>query len=184
MKGFYYVLGIIAVVAIVRNFDDKPKDPENRTYESSYNSSSTATATVEDDPYINNRLNTGNVPYSNQYLSGDGSSIVIRTSSSSSCDLVAIVKKNGSIVKNAYICAGNSYTFSVPNGTYQVFFYGGKGWNPNKTMPNGIQGGFVSNESYSKDNPITLDYEEMTYELIPQQNGNFTTRQSSGTEIF
>jgi hypothetical protein len=29
-----------------------------------------------------------------------------------------------------------------------------------------------------------LDYEEMTYELIPQQNGNFTTRQSSGTEIF
>ncbi len=88
------------------------------------------------------------------------------------------------MVCNAYIEAGDSYTFNLPNGYYQVFFYGGKGWNPNKTMPNGIEGGFVANESYSKDNPVSLEYQGLEYELIPQLNGNFTTKQSSAIEIF
>lgn len=184
MKIIYCIVGIVAVIVLTSNCDDKPKNPENRTYESSYESSSTATAIVEDNPYINNRIPTGSQPYSNAFLEGDASSIVIKTSYNSNCDLIAIVKHNGYIVRNAYICAGDSYRFSIPNGTYQVFFYAGKGWNPQKAMPNGISGGFVSNESYSKDSPITLDYEEMDYELIPQQNGNFSTRQSSSAEIF
>ncbi len=41
-----------------------------------------------------------------------------------------------------------------------VFFYSGTGWNPNKQMPssscNSLRGGFVSNESVTKDNYINL----------------------------
>lgn len=88
------------------------------------------------------------------------------------------------MVANAYIKAGGSYKFNLPNGTYQVFFYGGRGWNPNKTMPNGQDGGFVANESYSKDEPVSLDYQGLEYELIPQRNGNFSTEQSSAREVF
>ena len=88
------------------------------------------------------------------------------------------------MVRNAYIVGGDSYTFNLPNGNYQVFFYGGRGWNPEKQMPNGDMGGFVVNESFSKDKPVTLVYQGLEYELILQQNGNFSTEPSSASEMF
>lgn len=188
---------------------DSRKDPNQRTYESSYKSSSTETGSSQERAYVNNSLNTGNSPYksnepsveenpyynnslstgSSPYSSHVGSvtgesQISVSTSASSNCDVVVIVKSRGRIARNAYIEAGNSYTFYVPNGTYQVFFYAGKGWNPNKNMPNGLKGGFVANESYSKDSPVNLEYQGLTYELILQPNGNFSTQQSSASEIF
>ena len=140
---------------------------------------------VEENPYYNNSLSTGSSPYSSHVGSATGESqISVSTSASSNCDVVVIVKSKGRIARNAYIEAGNSYTFYVPNGTYQVFFYAGKGWNPNKNMPNGLKGGFVANESYSKDSPVNLEYQGLTYELILQPNVNFSTQQSSASEIF
>ena len=188
---------------------DSKKNPNQRTYESSYNSSSTATespqerayvdnslntgsspyenrgSSVEESPYYNNSLSTGSSPYSSYGASAtDESQISVSTSANSNCDVVVIVKSGGVIARNAYIKAGGSYTFYIPNGRYQVFFYGGKGWNPNKSMPGGLTGGFVANESYSKDSPVDLNYQGLTYELIPQANGNFNTQQSSANEIF
>lgn|SRR5574344_219806 len=164
---------------------DSKKNPENRTYENGYSSSSTATETSEDDEYIDNSLETGSQPYSNDNeVYGNDSQITVTTSSNSNSDVVVILKSDGEIVKNAYLNAGSSYTFNLPNGSYQVFFYGGKGWNPNKTMSNGSQGGFVANESYSKNSPVTLNYQGLSYELIPQQNGNFSTQQSDASEVF
>lgn len=188
---------------------DSRRNPNQRTYESSYRSGSTATEfsqdksyvnnslntgskpytesepSAEDNPYYNNSLSTGSSPYSSHVGSVTGESqISVSTSASSNCDVVVIVKSRGRIARNAYIEAGNSYTFYVPNGTYQVFFYAGKGWNPNKNMPNGLKGGFVANESYSKDSPVNLEYQGLTYELILQPNGNFSTQQSSASEIF
>ena len=163
---------------------NRKPNPENRTYENAYNSSSTATATEADNPYLENKLQTGSIPYNNGPCYGEGSTISVITSANSECDVVVIVKENGQIVRNAYIEAGDSYEFSVPNGTYQVFFYGGKGWNPQKKMAGGYVGGFVANESYSKDSPESLNYQEVSYELTPQPNGNFSTMQSNASEIF
>ena len=188
---------------------DSRQNPNQRTYESSYSSKSTATESplereyvdnslntgstpykssepsIEENPYYNNSLSTGSSPYiSNGVSAKDESQISVSTSASSNCDVVVIIKSDGEIARNAYIKAGGSYTFYVPNGRYQVFFYGGKGWNPNKSMPGGLTGGFVANESYSKDSPVSLNYQELTYELIPQPNGNFSTQQSSASEIF
>jgi len=188
---------------------DSRRNPNQRTYESSYRSGSTATEfsqdksyvnnslntgskpytesepSAEDNPYYNNSLSTGSAPYTSYGLSSENESqISVSTSANSNCDVVVIIKQGGEIARNAYINAGGSYTFSIPNGTYQVFFYAGKGWNPNKIMPNGMEGGFVANESYSKDSPVSLSYQKLTYELIPQPNGNFNTQQSSASEIF
>ena len=203
--------GVVAIgylfAAILLMGCDSRKNPNQRTYENSYSSSSKATSTKKDraylgnslstgeqpyqkpaaerSPYYNNSLSTGSSPYSNaNYANGDESEICISTSSNSNCDVVAIIKRGSTIVRNSYIRAGGSYTFNLPNGTYQVFFYGGKGWNPDKSMPGGLRGGFVANESYSKDSPVNLNYEILTYELIPQANGNFSTQQSSANEIF
>ena len=42
----------------------------------------------------------------------------------------------------------------------------------------------VANESFSKYNAVTLDYQGLNYELISQRNGNFNTEQSSKQEMF
>lgn len=137
-----------------------------------------------DNAFINNRLQTGKRPYNNFECNGDDSAIGVTTSRNSVYDMVVIVKKNGYIVRNAYVEAGDSYKFYLPDGTYQVFFYSGNGWNPDKSMPGGYTGGFVENESFSKADAVSLNCQEMDYELIPQPNGNFSTMESNASEIF
>jgi hypothetical protein len=140
------------------------------------------------DKYINNSLNTGSTPYS-RYYGGNAScsnygcsEIKVRTSNS---DVIVTIKKNGKVVRHAYINARNSYTFSFPNGTYQTFFYYGKGWNPRKEMKGGkIKGGFISDEHFGKDDPQTLNNNILQYELVLQQNGNFSTRPSNPEEAL
>ena len=87
------------------------------------------------DKYINNSLRTGSTPYS-KYYGGNSScndygcsQVKIRTSNS---DVLVTIKKNSKVFRHAFIQSGDSYTFSFPNGTYQAFFYYGKGWNPEK----------------------------------------------------
>ena len=142
--------------------------------------------------YINNSLRTGATPYAYCYGSNSScddygcSEIKVKTPSNS--DVMVTIKKNGRVYRHAYIKAGSRYTFEFPNGTYQAFFYYGKGWNPNKFMKEAscgtIRGGFVSDEHVSKDSPQQLNNSILTYELILQQNGNFSTRPSSVSEAF
>lgn len=174
MKRISSVFAVMAIIVCCSCGGGTKPNPENKTYENS----SLVTALLE------NRLQTGAIPYNNNTCKGDESKISVSTSASSECDVVVIVKRNNHIVRNVYIEAGDSYEFSVPNGTYQVFFYGGKGWNPHKKMTGGYVGGFEANESYSKDSPVALNHQGVSYELIPQQNGNFSTIQSNASEIF
>jgi hypothetical protein len=140
------------------------------------------------DKYISNSLPTGATPYS-RYYGGNSScsdygcsQIKVRTSNS---DVLVTIKKNDKVVNHAFIQSGDSYTFSFPNGTYQPFFYYGKGWNPEKEMKNGeIKGGFITNEDFGKDDPQSLQNNVLEYELILQQNGNFSTRPSNPEEAL
>lgn len=142
--------------------------------------------------YINNSLMTGATPYSHLYgnntpCTGYGcSEISVKTSSNS--DVLVTIKSNGSVVRHAYIRAGDSYAFQMPNGTYQAFFYYGKGWNPEKimkqTIGEAIKGGFVANETFGKDGPQMLNNSVLTYQLILQRNGNFKTQASNAAEAF
>jgi len=140
------------------------------------------------DRYIKNSLSTGATPYS-KYYGGNSScndygcsQIKVRTSNS---DVLVTIKMNDKVVRHAFIQAGDRYTFSFPNGTYQAFFYYGKGWNPEKEMKGGeIKGGFISNEDFGKDDPQYLSNNVLEYELILQQNGNFSTRPSNPEEAL
>lgn len=134
--------------------------------------------------YSNISLKTGDVPYKCTNTTGSNSTISVKTSSTSPSDVVVIIKRNGKIARDAYIKAGGTYTFKLPSGTYQVFFYGGTGWNPSKEMPGGMKGGFVSMESFSKDDPVSLNHNSLQYELILQPNGNFSTKPSAPSEVF
>ena len=140
-----------------------------------------------------NSLSTGSMPYASCYGSSnycsDWSCSKIKVLTGGSGDvLVSIKNSNGKVVRHAYIKGGNSFTFNVPDGSYQVFFYSGTGWNPNKQMPSSscsyLKGGFVSNEDVTKDNYINLYSQIMTYELILQQQGNFSTKKNKKNEAF
>lgn len=141
------------------------------------------------DKYISNSLNTGATPYAKYYGGNTScndygcSQIKVKTPYNS--DVLVTIKKNDKVVRHAYIQANGSYTFSFPNGTYQAFFYYGKGWNPEKEMKNGeINGGFITNEDFGKDEPQSLYNNILEYELILQQNGNFSTRPSNPEEAL
>ena len=100
-------------------------------------------------------------------------------------DVIVTIKQNGKVVQHAYIESGGKYTFSLPNGTYQPFFYYGDGWYPAKSMKNGkLKGGFVLREDFEKDFPQSLSNNILTYELIPQINGNFSTKDSNQEEAL
>lgn len=150
---------------------------------------------IEDDAFTEhwkfNSLATGAMPYSYCYGSSNycGSYCsVIKVSTGGSDVLVTIKDYSGDVYRHAYIKSGRSFTFNVPDGQYQVFFYSGTGWNPNKYMTStscgALNGGFVSEESFTKDDYISLNSQSMTYELIMQQNGNLNTQPSSMSEAF
>jgi len=112
----------------------------------------------------------------------------IKVITSSSSPVVAIVKRYGNVIKHAYISAGSSYEFELKDGTYQVFFYYGTSWNKYKRMSSdectSLYGGWDYNEQVTKDNPIRLSGEIMTYTLTSVINGNFNTKPSNIKEAL
>jgi len=136
-------------------------------------------------------MNTGDMPY--KYCYGNGyacnnncSKITIKVSGDA--DVIAIIKKDGQVYGHIFIEKGNSYSFSVPTGNFQPFFYSGTGWDSNKFISNvecgELIGGFLNNESMGKDDVQYLNNNILTYELIPQRNGNFNTKASNKNEMF
>ena len=160
--------------------------------QSNYSDFSTEDELSEEDlKYVNNSLLTGATPYKDAYgknyrcpydqCSG------IRVTAPGESDIVVIIKRdnqNGKVVAHGYIKAGGTFQFDIPDGTYQTFFYYGEGWNPNKEMGNGVKGGFVKDEIFSKDNPQEIYSGILTYVLQLQRDGNFQTRNSSRSEMF
>ncbi len=143
------------------------------------------------DRYKNNSLSNGSQPYASYYGYNRScdyygcSKISVKAPYLS--DVVVIIKRNnsdGSVVRHGYIKSGCTMSFEIPDGWYQTFFYYGKGWYPNKRMSGGVRGGFLEDEIFSKDNPQYLSNQVLTYELILQRNGNFSTKPSSESEVF
>ena len=138
---------------------------------------------IDYETYINNQLKTGARPYKKYYHKWTGQNYIeVKTSGT---DYVVIVKEcmTSEVVNHIYIRANDRGRLYLPNGTYTIYFYGGKGWNPNKE--NGkLIGGFVSECGLQKDGPITLNDQYCEYTLYPVQNGNLILEQASKNETF
>lgn len=145
-----------------------------------------------EEQWKHNSLRTGAMPYSscygsNNYCDNYGCSR-IHVINGGTDVLVMVKNRSGDIVRHGFIKAGDSFSFNLSDGTYQVFFYAGSGWNPNKFMKTAscgsLSGGFVSNEAITKVHYQTLSNNVWTIELILQQDGNLTTEPSSMNEAF
>lgn len=135
--------------------------------------------------YKDNQLKNGSKPYSTYYGKSKTGENWISFKTSGDCDYVVIVKKhsNQKVYNHIYIRGGYSGKVYLPNGVFDVYFYSGKGWNPNKNNGNVI-GGFVSEESHQKDGPIDLNYSYCEYTLYPVAYGNLTLDQTNKSETF
>lgn len=145
----------------------------------------------EDKKYLNNSLPTGAAPYTKfygkNYRCPYSQCSGIKVTAPHESDIVVIIKRNnsnGKVVSHGYVKAGGTCFFPIPDGTYQTFFYYGEGWNPNKVMKDGIKGGFVKDEIFSKDNPQDIYSGVLSYVLQLQKNGNFQTKGSNKGEVF
>jgi hypothetical protein len=142
--------------------------------------------------YAENSLNNGAAPYSYCYRPDNTRNLYSRSrilvSSPKDSDVLVTVKKQNKVFSHAYIKADSSFTFNVPNGHYQVFFYTGKGWNPHKVMKKVecgfLKGGFISNEVFGKDGLMDLVDEIIAYRLQKTVIGNFNPKLSNAQEAL
>ncbi len=192
MRKVFVLLGIMGLLSCDNKTDETSEDGNSITNITEIGDSDTEDDTsdneMENSKYIDNLLSTGDTPYAEYYGSNkeckydDCSQIKVVTSDS---DVLVTIKKDEKVVSHAYIKANDNYTFSVPNGRYQVFFYYGRGWDPEKPMKNGeMKGGFVANEDFQKDEPLDLNNNKLEYKLVLQQNGNFKTQSSDPSEAL
>ncbi len=147
---------------------------------------------IDRERYKNYSLSTGATPYSNCFGSKNSCSSYgcseIKVIAPRGSDVLVTIKKNEKVIRHAYIQAGSSYTFHLENGSYQPFFYFGKGWYPKKVMNSpscsSMRGGFLEGDDFSKDDTQMLYNNILTYTLIYQRNGNFQTKPSNEREAF
>ena len=143
---------------------------------------------VFEDQWKTNSLRTGSMPYASCYGSSNYGTSSIKVKNSGQ-DVIILVKNNRDrVIRHVYIKGNDNFTLKVPNGRYSVFFYNGRGWNPNKKMKNTYcgtpKGGFVSQESFSKDDSFYISNQVLTYTLERVSYGNFNPEGSSMNEAF
>ncbi len=143
----------------------------------------------ERESYLNHSLSNGAQPYASKYGYNSScqywgcSAIVVNAPYNS--DVVTLIKNSsGRVVRHAYIRAGKSYTFEVPNGTYKPYFYYGKGWYPKKEMSKGVKGGFLTDETHSYVHSCYLEDQEWTITLQLTIGGNLSSHPCSESEMF
>lgn len=196
MKGSdKIIIGILACAAIIyyaRRCDgnEKGSDIELDSQKAS-GENGTISLTDAESKYIHNRLTTGSTPYvelyGKNYKCPQSQCSGIKVTAPKESDIVVIIKSNnmdGDVISHGYIRADETYQFDLPKGTYQTFFYYGSGWNPNKEMKNGVKGGFIKDEVYSKDKPQEINNAVLSYVLQLQREGNFSTQSSNSSEVF
>ena len=140
-------------------------------------------ASIDYETYIDNQLSTGSKPYKKYYHTRTGRNYLDFNTSGN--DYVIIVRDcaTNDVVNHIYIRANDTGRLYLPNGTYNIYIYGGKGWNPN--MKNGnVEGGFVSDGQVQKDGPIVLEDSYGEYTLYPVRNGNLQLQDASESEVF
>ena len=135
--------------------------------------------------YLEQRLDNGCKPYSAYYGNPTTGENYLSFKTSGDCDYVVIVKnhRDQKVYNHIYIRGDQSGKVYLPNGTFDVYFYSGKGWDPEKNNGNVI-GGFVAEESFQKDNPIELNNSYCEYTLYPVVYGNLKLDKTNKSETF
>jgi hypothetical protein len=119
----------------------------------------------QDLKYKGNQLQNGSSPFDLVYGEGKYSDTdnTLRIKNQSGSDVVVFLKRidNGEIIRNHYVRAGTSHTFTkIPNVTCFTKFYYGEDWNPARKVRNVIVGGFDTNEQFVDTEQDLMEFKE------------------------
>jgi curved DNA-binding protein CbpA len=151
----------------------------------------------KESPFKGNSLTNGDSPLNNCFGEGRyGGDAWIEFSNDNKSDaIVCLVNVNtGRTIRNEYIKANNIYKMNrVPSGTYYLKVYYGNDWNPFKTNFCNGEGGFDTDEKYSKsDDPsdyiniknTETSYSTYTITLYSVPMGNMSSEKINSSEFF
>lgn len=209
LKITKYALGVSALCAAIlficlmkqcSSSDEKVSEPQNSSVQKGVSSEVQEDSTVSTegsndytydestqsyDQYINNSLTTGSKPYSSYFGRAKTGDNYIDIKTTEGADYIVIVKRhsNGKYINHVYIRGGEKARMYVPDGTFDTYFYSGKGWNPEKVVGN-LTGGFVSGESMQKDDPQRIVSAYLEYTLYPVVNGNLRLNEADINDVL
>ena len=147
---------------------------------------STRTSTMYDPDaeYRNNSLETGDKPYRDYFGRERTGQNYFYFKTSGKSDYVVIVKRHydDAYINHIYIQGGDNAYLYVPDGTFDVYFYSGQGWNPYKEVGQ-FTGGFISG-SMGMDGPVELESAYMEYTLYPVAHGNLRLQGADVDDVF
>lgn len=140
---------------------------------------------LEKERYKDNRLENGAKPYRAYYGKDRTGYNYMDFNTEKGYDYVVIVKRSSDmrVMNHVYIRGGRMCRLYLPDGTFNVYFYSGTGWNPNIKIK-GVKGGFMESACNQKDEGIRLYDSYVTYTLYRVPNGNLHLQQSSVDETF
>lgn len=164
---------------------ETPSNDLNSNYnENRYPSTRTSTPYDPDAEYRNYSLETGDKPYRNYFGRERTGQNYFYFKTSGKSDFVVIVKRHydDAYINHIYIQGGDNAYLYVPDGTFDVYFYSGEGWNPNKEVGQ-FTGGFV-NGNMQKDGSVELESAYMEYTLYPVKHGNLRLQGADMNEVF
>ena len=140
---------------------------------------------LERERYKHNRLENGAKPYRAYYGKDRTGYNYMDFKTEKGYDYVVIVKRSSDmrVMNHVYIRGGRMCRLYLPDGTFNVYFYSGTGWNPNIKIKR-VKGGFMESPSNQKDEGIRLYDSYVTYTLYRVPNGNLHLQQSSVDETF
>ena len=140
---------------------------------------------LERERYRHNRLENGAKPYRAYYGKDRTGYNYMDFNTEKGYDYVVIVKRSSDmrVMNHVYIRGGRMCRLYLPDGTFNVYFYSGTGWNPNIKIKR-VKGGFMESPSNQTDEGIRLYDSYVTYTLYRVPNGNLHLQQSSVDETF
>lgn len=179
----------VSSTAVSDSIDVDSTAADSSYYDSSYtepNAVNNKLNSVDgNNPYADNSLETGSKPYKQYYGKGITGQDYLQFKTSGDNDYVVIAKRHGSskVVNHIYIRGGDTETMHLPDGNYDIYFYSGKGWDPEKDM-GAVKGGFVDEAPVEKDENVSLYDQYGEYTLYPVQGGDLVLEQSDKQDMF
>ena len=141
--------------------------------------------------YLDNSLSNGSQPYAKYYGRNKSKYYgcsTIKVNASKNTDVVVIVhydSHDGPVAGHTYVKKGNTAEVYLPaNRSYQVGFYSGNGWYPDKEVKD-KKGGFLRDENVQMDDVIYLKSNtEIEYTLALVLHGNLHLEDCSLEDIL
>jgi len=154
------------------NATQKTKHTQHQNIQKPQHHSTTAPQhqkTIAPRHHSTNKPKTGTSPYKSHFKTelidkGSFNKLHLNNTDKNDAVICLIEKRTEAVVRNIYVRSEEKHTIDhIPNGDYYLKVYYGKKWSADKTVANGIKGGFTEKEIFEVYNEKHKSFEMTQY---------------------